>query len=95
VAASCSGVHPNGIKGVLVFQSGAEVTENGRDEVVLKVVTVRAGSRAQKVVVASDSEVGVTGEVSSFVFVTFGEVFFYVDKFWFRSILEIVSTFVF
>jgi hypothetical protein len=83
--------------GILDLEGTGEIVHNGRDKLVLDVVSHRATRGAEETSVEIGSEVGVTGEGSAVMFViTIGvEVFFNVDDFGFLMIMVIVSTFMF
>jgi hypothetical protein len=83
--------------GILDLEGTGEIVHNGRDKLVLDVVSHRATRGAEETSVEIGSEVGVTGEGSAVMFVITirVEVFFNVDDFGFLMIMVIVSTLVF
>jgi hypothetical protein len=83
--------------GILDLEGTGEIVHNGRDKLVLDVVSNRATRGAEETSVEIGSEVGITGEGSAVMFVITirAEVFFNIDDFGFLMIMGIVSTLVF
>jgi len=85
--------------GILDLEGTGEIVHNGRDKLVLDVVSHRATRRAEETSVEIGSEVGITGEGSAIgivIIITIRvEVFFNVDNSGFLVIVVIVSTLVF
>jgi hypothetical protein len=83
--------------GILDLEGTGEIVHNGRDKLVLDVVSNRATRGAEETSVEIGSEIGITGERSAVMFVITirVEVFFNVDDFGFLMIMVIVGTLVF
>lgn len=83
---------PKSGNGVLGLESSGEVVNNRRNKIILDVRVYAARTRFKKTVVTVESSIGVTGEGSAGVVVTFGvEVFFNVHGFRFRVFLFIMG----
>lgn len=82
--------------GVLDLESIREVVQNGRNKLVLDVVSDRTAGRAELTIVTISSEVTVAGKGSSSMVITFRvEFFFNIFDGGFLMVFVIMSTFVF
>jgi hypothetical protein len=80
---------------VLDSEGTREVVHNGRDKLVLDVVSDRATSGVEETVVTVGSELGITSKGSSCMVITIRvEVFFNIDEFRLLMVLVIVGTLV-